>query len=147
MARDTNSFLENSLPDTLGIGGISTRMLLVMSLLIPFACSTVVTLVVARDRMQAAMQHDVADELSRSAQSFRDLERQRLQGLDRENALLADLPSLKALMTTNDRSTIRDGAQEFWKVSGNDLLALATPDGEIQASFTHGPATHTGARP
>ena len=55
--------------------------------------------------------------------------------LDSENALLADLPSLKALMTTNDQRTIEDGAVEFWKVSGTDLFALADHDGRIVAAF------------
>src|ERR1035438_9769875 len=55
--------------------------------------------------------------------------------LDRENALLADLPSLKALMTTNDERTIEDGAVEFWKVSGTDLFALADHNGRIVAAF------------
>ncbi len=44
--------------------------------------------------------------------------------LQQENALLADLPSLKALMTTNDDRTIADSGLNFWKVSGNDLFGL-----------------------
>src|SRR6185437_5233096 len=70
------------------------------------------------------------------------LEEQRRSALQRENALLADLPSLKALMTTSDQRTIEDGAVEFWKVSGNDLFALATGDGHVVAAYTAGsPAT------
>ncbi len=51
-----------------------------------------------------------------------------------ENALLADLPSLKALMTTHNRRTIADAAVEFWNVSGSDLFALADKDGFVLAS-------------
>ena len=55
-----------------------------------------------------------------------------------DTALLADLPSLKALMTSADRRTIRDGGSEFRRVGGSDLLALAGPDGEAIAIYNEG---------
>ena len=45
--------------------------------------------------------------------------------------MLASLPSLKALMTTNDPRTIADDSLDFWKVSGSDLLGLADADGRL----------------
>ena len=64
-----------------------------------------------------------------------------------ENALLADLPSLKALMTTRDRRTIDDGATEFWQVSESDLFALADSDGVVVTVKTReaGEAPHLAA--
>jgi len=40
-------------------------------------------------------------------ETFQDLEAGRRELLERENALMADLPKLKALMTTNDREPLR----------------------------------------
>ena len=38
--------------------------------------------------------------------------------------LLADLPNLKALMTSHHPPTIQDGSREMFRLSGGDLLAL-----------------------
>jgi signal transduction histidine kinase len=45
---------------------------------------------------------------------------------------------LKALMTSGDELTIQNGATEFWQLSGNDLFALAYPDGRVVAVYTKG---------
>ncbi len=58
--------------------------------------------------------------------------------MERENSLLAELPTLKALMTSGDELTIQDGATEFWQLSGNDLFALAYPNGKIVAVYAKG---------
>jgi hypothetical protein len=42
--------------------------------------------------------------------------------------MLAELPTLKALMTTDHAPTIQDGSETFWKLSGSDLLVLAKPN-------------------
>jgi signal transduction histidine kinase len=51
---------------------------------------------------------------------------------------MADEPKLKALMTTNDPRTIADDAVDFWKISGNDLFALADADHKVQAAYAQG---------
>jgi hypothetical protein len=53
---------------------------------------------------------------------------------------LAELPTLKALMTSGDDLTIQDGATEFWQLSGNDLFALVDPGGRVVAVYTKGAA-------
>ncbi len=81
-------------------------------------------------------------ELRNSLLTFADAESERLLELQRENALLADLPSLKALMTTSDNRTIQDGGQQFWKTSGEELFALALRNGHVSTVYTRGePAT------
>src|ERR1700677_1640548 len=60
--------------------------------------------------------------------------------LSREAALLADLPSLKALMTTQDAHTIQDGSPEFWTVSGSDFFALTSQNGVLLTHLNRGPA-------
>ena len=51
--------------------------------------------------------------------------------LGREAALLADLPSLKALMSTQHAQTIQDGSEEFWAISGSDFFALTSANGTL----------------
>jgi signal transduction histidine kinase len=120
--------------------GISTRLMLVAALVLVIASITVSSLLVIGHRMRQQVLDDFSKNLVHSVETFRSFEAQRLAALQRENALLADLPSLRALMTTNDQRTIEDGAQDFWKVSESDLFALASNDGRILAAYTTGPA-------
>jgi len=103
-------------------------------------------LLLIRHRLRADIANDVAQALSHSVTNFSDLQDERLAALDRENALLADLPTLKALMTSGDDLTIQDGAVEFWDVSGNDLFALANAQGRIVAAYTRAPSSDTTLR-
>jgi len=118
--------------------GISTRLMLVSALVLVIASVTFSTLLVIGDRMRQQVLKDFSEDLAHSVETFQSFQAQQLAALQRENALLADLPSLKALMTTSDERTIADGAVEFWKVSGNDLFALAATDGKIVAAYTRG---------
>jgi signal transduction histidine kinase len=111
--------------------GIRTRVLLLTSLLLIIAATTSSSLFIIRNRMQRRVREILSVELENSVKTFQDLESRSLTTLDRENSLLASLPSLKALMTTSDPRTIADDAVDFWKTSGNDLFALAGNDGSI----------------
>ena len=116
--------------------GISTRLMLVAALLLVIASITIASLLVIRNSMRRQVLDDFSGDLSHSVETFQSFESQRLAALQRENALLADLPSLKALMTTSDERTIADGAIQFWQVGDNDLFALASSDGQVLAAYT-----------
>lgn len=77
-------------------------------------------------------------EMVRSRDTFQALEQQRQDLLLRQTALLSEQPSLKALMTTNDRPTIVDAGKTFWQTSGSDLFALMGPDGTLLAVYSNG---------
>lgn len=128
--------------------GIRTRMLLVAATALIIAGATFCSLLIVRHRLQAQVTDNLSADLTHSVATFQNLQVQRLNALDRENALLADLPSLKALMTTSDKRTIEDAGVEFWMVSGNDLFALADNQGQVVAAYTrdqHADATiYTG---
>ena len=81
---------------------------------------------------------ELADDLTHSLATLENLQQQRRDALIHENALLADLSDLKALMTTHDQRTIQDGATVFWKDSGSDLFALADPSGRVLTVYTKG---------
>jgi signal transduction histidine kinase len=77
-------------------------------------------------------------EMARSRDTFQAVEQQRQDLLLRQTALLSELPSLKALMTTNDQATIVDAGKTFWQTSGSDIFALMRPDGTVLAVYSKG---------
>lgn len=121
--------------------GVRTHILLVVAMAVVIMAVTSVSLLLVRHRLRAQVTDDLSRDLEHSVITFRDLQTERLGALERENALLADLPTLKALMTSSDDLTIQDGAIEFWDLSGNDLFALADSSGRIVAAYTKSPGT------
>ena len=114
--------------------------MLVASLGLVIASTTVVSLWVLRNRLQTQVLNEFSSDLLQSVDAFSASDADRLAALRHENALLADLPSLKALMTTADTKTVIDGGRRFWTVAGSDLFALADRDARILALYTRGDA-------
>ena len=85
----------------------------------------------------------LASDLQHSVQTYENLSRQRRELLVRESALLADLPSLKALMTA-DSPTITDEGSRFWRVSGSDFFALLDRSGKLIVAYNQGAALDHG---
>ncbi len=123
---------------TRGKQGIRTHVLLVVAMALVIAIVTCGCLLLIRHRLRAQVTDDLSQDLDHSVITFQNLQAERVSALERENSLLAELPTLKALMTSGDELTIQDGATEFWQLSGNDLFALAYPDGRIVAVYTKG---------
>jgi len=115
--------------------GIRTRMLLVGAMALIIAGATFGSLLIVRHQLENQVTQDLGRDLAHSVATFQNLEAQRLSALERENALVADLPSLKALMTTSDKLTIEDAGVRFWKVSDSDLFALADNQGHVVAAY------------
>jgi signal transduction histidine kinase len=86
-----------------------------------------------RHTVNAEIQKQVRDGTDESVRAFETVQRQRELQLSRTAALLADLPTLKAMMTTGDGPTIQDGSEPFWKLAGSDLFVLAKPDKQVVA--------------
>jgi hypothetical protein len=59
--------------------------------------------------------------------------------LEGSAALLANLPLVEALMTTEDRATIQDGSVGLWKRVGGDLFVFADRQGRLKALHTRTP--------
>ena len=113
----------------------TTRTVLLSALLLLVITLTGTSLFIVWHRMRQQRFADFNLELNHSALSLNKVEAERLSALVSEADLLADLPSLKALMTTNDNRTIADGALEFWRTSGKDLFALANPDLRVRVVY------------
>jgi hypothetical protein len=107
----------------------------VISLVLIIAGTTASSLFIIRNQMRQQVRANLETDLGHSVETFQDLDAGRLVALEHEGALLAALPSLKALMTTDDPRTITDDAADFWKTSGNDLFALSDSNQDIQAVY------------
>jgi signal transduction histidine kinase len=116
------------------------RTMLLLSLL-SIPCGVVsLSLVVLHNVLQTQIRRELAADLDRSVSTFRNIQAQREQMLTREVSLLAALPVLKSLMSSSDDNTIRDGAAEFYALSGGDLFGLADREGRPVAVFESGKA-------
>lgn len=126
--------------------GIRTYVLLVLAMALVTIIVTSLCLLLIRHRLHEQVTNDLSQDLNHSVMAFHDLQAERMGALERENALLAELPTLKALMTSGDDLTIQDGAVEFWEISGTDLFALAQPNGRIVAAYTKNAPTSSTLR-
>lgn len=118
--------------------GIRTHVLLVLAMALVTVIVTGLCLLLIRHRLRSEVTDNLSQDLNHSVTTFQEMQAERMAALKRENALLANLPTLKALMTSGDDLTIQDGAVEFWQISGNDLFALADSSGRVVAAYTKG---------
>ena len=112
--------------------------LLLPLLLLTFGC-TPLSLLILQNIVKQQARAGLASDLDHSVRTYQNLARRRHEMLMRESALLADLPSLKALMTADSR-TIADGGREFWQVSGSDFFALLDRNGRLIVTYNPGAA-------
>jgi signal transduction histidine kinase len=117
--------------------GIRTRVLFLLCLMGIIAGATATSLYLIRSQLRRQVYANLQMDLSHSVETFQDLEAGRLAALEREDALMAGEPRLKALMTTDDARTIADDAVDFWKTSGNDLFSLADANRHVETAFTN----------
>lgn len=113
------------------------RTTLLIPLLLLCFGFTPVSLLILGTIVRQQVRVSLASDLQHSVQTYQNLARQRRELLVRESALLADLPSLKALMTADSR-TIADGGVEFWQVSGSDFFALLDRQGKLIVAYNRG---------
>jgi signal transduction histidine kinase len=102
-------------------------------------------LLIIRHTVNVEIQQQVRDGTESSVRAFESVQRQRELQLSRTAAMLADLPTLKALMTTEHALTIQDGSESFWKLAGSDLFVLAKPNREVVALHMTNPGWSTAA--
>jgi signal transduction histidine kinase len=113
---------------------LSTKFLLSM-LLISSALITV-SLLFVRRTMQSQVRQEITQDLHNSLLTFQNVQRQREVSLSRSAELLADLPIVRALMTTPDAATIQDASQNVWQLAGSDLFVLLDRSGRLVALHT-----------
>src|ERR1700738_4334307 len=104
--------------------------LLISTLLIICALTGAILLIV-RQTVRSQIAEQVRDSTAASLREFESVQQQLQLQLSRTAALLAELPTLKALMTTRHAPTIQDGSIPFYQLAGSDLFLLADPYREI----------------
>jgi len=118
------------------VGKIDLRTKFLLSLLAISAGLTAATLLTVSYSVQKRLRESIREELRGSAITYQSFEKQRENLLMRSAALLANLPNVRALMTTEDTATIQDAAADVWRLSGSDLLVLASRAGNVTAVRT-----------
>lgn len=118
--------------------GVRTQILMVIAMALVITMVTGASLLLIRQRLRSDVTTQLSQDLNHSVITFQNLQGERVSALQRENSLLAQLPTLKALMTSGDDLTIQDGATEFWQLSGNDLFALLDPGGRVVVVYAKG---------
>ena len=128
-----------------GVAGWRLRTKFLLSMLLVSAALTTTTLLVVRATVQNQVRREIQKDLGNSVLTFVDFQRQREETLARSAQLLADLPNVRALMTTRDRATIQDASSSTWRLAGSDLFVLADPAANIMAMHVSGPGPTTEA--
>jgi signal transduction histidine kinase len=109
------------------------RTQLVIATLLIICLLTGALLLIIRHTVSVETERQVRDGTEASVRAFESVQRQREQQLSRTAAMLADLPIVKAQMTTGHALTIQDASTSWWKLAGSDLFILALPDRRIVA--------------
>ncbi len=117
---------------------LRTKFLIALVLISALITSAVLLLV--RYRVEIRAREELVAGLNTSIVTFNRLQAQREFTLERSAALLAALPTLKALMTSSDPATIQDASQTFWQLAGSQVLVLADRGGVISAFHASTPA-------
>ncbi len=106
---------------------------LLLSTLLIICALTGAILLIIRQTVRTQIADQVKFSTEASFQEFGTVQKQLQLQLSRTASLLAEIPTLKALMTTGDAATIQDGSIPFWRLAGSDLFLLANPQGRVAA--------------
>jgi signal transduction histidine kinase len=116
---------------------VRLRTKFLLSMIIVSAGLTSLSLLLVRHTIQSEVETEIYSDLRNSVGTFQSFQREHELTLSRSADLLADLPNLRALMTTHDESTIQDGSEALWRLAGSDLFVLADPTTKIVALHTN----------
>ncbi len=106
------------------MGRLRLRTKFLIAMLLTSAGLTAAVLVIVQRAVDTQIRRDLGNDLANSVETFRNAQKEREAQLARSAELMADLPSLKALMTSHHPPTIQDASREMFRLSGGDLFAL-----------------------
>ena len=112
---------------------IRLRTKFLLSILAVSAGLMAATLLIVSYSVRKRVRESIREELRNSVNTYQSSEKQRQDTLARSASLLAQLPNVRALMTTEDNATIQDASADVWRLSGSDLLVLANRAGNVNA--------------
>jgi signal transduction histidine kinase len=112
---------------------IRLRTKFLLSLLAISAGLTTATLLIVSYNVRNRVRENIREDVRNSVNNYRSFQTQQEAALTRSAALLANLPNVRALMSTEDAATIEDASADVFKLSGSDLLVLANRSGNVVA--------------
>jgi signal transduction histidine kinase len=115
------------------------RTKFLLSMLLISAGLTCTSLLLVRHSVQKQVRREIFADLRNSVGTFQNFQRERELTLTHSAELLADLPNLRALMTTQHEATIQDASSGLWRLAGSDLFVLADRTGHVVALHTASP--------
>ncbi|MGZ4731384.1 MAG: ATP-binding protein [Terriglobales bacterium] len=115
------------------------RTKFLLSMLLISAGLTCTSLLLVRHSVQKQVRLEIFADLRNSVSTFQNFQRERELTLTHSAELLADLPNLRALMTTQHEATIQDASSGLWRLAGSDLFILADRTGRVVALHTASP--------
>jgi signal transduction histidine kinase len=108
-------------------------------MLLTSAALTAVSLLIVQNSVERQVRRNLQGDLANSVETFRNFLTQREDSLSRSAALMADLPVLKALMTSRHAPTIQDASSDLFRLSGGDLFALVDDTNQVVGFHTRTP--------
>lgn len=108
---------------------LRTKLLVSMIAVVFFLTAAVLALVQARMRRQ--IRADLATTLRTQSRVYAEMESLRREEAEQSASFIANQPSIKALLSTNDRPTVQDGSQWILPASHSDLLILENTSGQL----------------
>jgi signal transduction histidine kinase/CheY-like chemotaxis protein len=112
---------------------VRLRTKFLLSLLAITAGLSSATLLIVSYSVQKRVREDIREDLHNSVDIYQSFESQREATLKRSAQLLANLPNVRAMMTTQDSATIQDASGDVWNLSGSDLMVFADRSGDVVA--------------
>ncbi len=106
--------------------------LLIATLLIICALLGALLLIV-RHTVRSEIAEGVRQSTAASLHAFENVQQDRDLQLSRTAAMLAEMPTLKAMMATQHALTIQDASEPLWKLAGSQLFVLSGADGRFFA--------------
>jgi signal transduction histidine kinase/CheY-like chemotaxis protein len=108
---------------------LRTKLLISIVAVVFVLTAAVLSLVQARMRMH--IREDLVSTLRAESAVYTQIDEARREQANQSTALIADQPSLKALMSTNDPLTVEDGSESLLRMSHADLLILENASGGV----------------
>jgi signal transduction histidine kinase len=123
----------------MGMLKLRMRTKFLLSMLLISAGLTCTSLLLVQHNVQKQVKRDLFADLRNSVITFQNFQRERELTLSHSAELLADLPNLRALMTTQHDATIQDASSDLWRLAGNDLFVLVDRAGRVVALHATSP--------
>ena len=123
----------NKIPGIQTAQRLRLRTKLLISVLAITSLLTAGALLVIRRVVKSHVETEVESALQGSANTFATYQERNSTTQERTAALIAELPSLKALLTTHDAATIQDGTGSMAAISGAQLFMAGDTNGAVLA--------------